>query len=304
MTDTMRTTYNTASNERDVTKVVVNVSPSETPLYTMLGNTKRYSRKIEGVTDSLASANHDNALVEGATLEDDTSVDRAFIENWMQIFKKVIAVSGTQEVVMKHGGITSEFEYQVKKRYTELATDVEEALIQGTVATGATGTARKMNGAIAIITTNAITASLTSKAWTGTAAADIAEFEDLLGDLFQKCFTSGKTLTHVFVGGKLKRRISKLTTNVTRNVNASEKKQILTIDYYDSDFGTVKIILDRYVPDTNVLGLRLEGWKVAYLRPFTQSPLAKTADSKRAAVVGELTLQFDDEKFGGKITAS
>jgi hypothetical protein len=270
----------------------------------MLGNTKRYNRKIEGVTDTLASANHDNALVEGATLEDDDSVDRAFIENWMQIFKKVIAVSGTQEVVMKHGGITSEFEYQVKKRYTELATDVEEALIVGTVATGATGTARKMNGAIAIITTNVGTASLTSAAWTGSAAANISAFEDLLGDLFQKCFDSGKTLTHLFVGGKLKRRISKLTTNVTRNVNASEKKQILVIDYYDSDFGTVKIILDRYVPDTTVLGLRLEGWKVAYLRPFVQSPLAKTADSKRAAVVGELTLQFDSEKYGGTLIAS
>ena len=299
----MRTTYNTASNERDVTKVVVNVSPTETPLYTLLGNTKRYSRKIEGVTDVLADANEANALVEGGTLEDDTSVDRGFVENWMQIFKKVISVSGTQEVVMKHGGITSEFAYQVKKRYTELATDVEKALIVGTVATGATATARKMNGAIAIITTNVVTASLTSTLWTGTAAADIAEFEDKLGDLFQACFDSGKTLTHLFVGGKLKRRISKLTTNVTRNINASEKKQILTIDYYDSDFGTVKVILDRYVPDTTILGLRLEGWKVAYLRPFERAPLARTADSKRESIVGEMTLQFDDEKFGGKIVA-
>jgi hypothetical protein len=303
MTQTIRTTYNTSSNMRDVTKTVVNVSPEETPLYSLLGNTKRYSRKIEGVTDSNAAANADNALIEGATLSDTVTNDRSFNENWMQIFTKILAVTGTQEVVIKHGGITSEMQYQVKKAYVELATDVEKALIVGTVATGSAGIARKLNGAIAIITTNTATASTSSALWTGTAAADIAAFEEKFNDLFQLMFETGKTATHVFVAGKLKRRISKLTSNVTRNINASEKKQILTIDYYDSDFGTVKIILDRYVPDTTILALRLEGWRVAYLRPFTQFPLAKVADSHRNAIVGELTLQFDDQKFGGKITA-
>jgi hypothetical protein len=300
-----RTTYTTTANDRDVTNYVTNVSPKDTPFFTRLGNTTGMSRKVESVTDANAAANASNALVEGASLTTNTTTnDRTIIGNWMQIFTKTIEVSRTQEKVMKYGGITSEAAYQVKKAFKELAQDVEKALIVGTSATGTSAAARKLSGALEVITTNALTAYATAAVWVGTADADYNAFEEKLNDLFQLAYENGELMNHVFVAGKLKRRISKLNQRNQRNVNADDKMQVLTVQVYEGDFGEVAIVLDRYVPDTSVLAVAIEGWRVAYLDRFQQIELAKTTDGRQISIVGEMTLKYDSELFGGKITAS
>lgn len=299
------TTYDaSATNARDVTDAVEIVSPKDTPLFSMIGSNKASARRKERVTDALASANAGNALVEGGTLSDDTLTARAIEFNDMQIFKKVINISGTQEEVAKYGGITSEIKAQVIKAYTELGTDVEKALFQGTSATGTTAVARKLSGLVEKITTNTATAVATGATWTGTGTADYAAYESLLTDLLEIGYNTGTIFDHVFVGGTQKRRISKLTDKVTRQIMAEDKVQVNVVNLYDSDFGTVKIILDRYVPSTNIIAIQKDKLEISYLRRFMQMPLAKTTDSERIAIVGELTLDMATEKAGGKITAS
>lgn len=295
-----RSTYTTTLNQRDLTSYVTNVSPKETPLYSLIGRTTGTARQKESVTDVLQSSNKDNALAEGGSLTTNTTTaDRNTESNWMQIFTKTIEVSGTQEAVMKFGGITSELAYQVELKYKELATDVEDALINGTGATGTSAVARKMYGLVAKITTNTATAASANAQWTGTAAADYKNFEEKLLDLLQLGFTTGQIFDTVICAGTAKRRISNLSTKLTQNVNAVDKKAIMVISTYESDFGEVSVILDRYVPSTSIIALKIDMFKVAYLRPFTQEVLAKTTDSKQVAVVGECTLAFDTEKAGG-----
>jgi hypothetical protein len=301
---TLYSTYQAQVNARDVSDFVTNVSPKDSPFFSLIGSNSGVARLKENVTDSLAAADKDNAIAEGASLDDDTITTRATESNYMQIFTKVINVTGTQDVVAKYGGVNSEISYQVKKRFTELATDVEEAFIQGASASGATNVARKLNGLVAKITTNTATADITGATWTGTSDANLAAFEDLLNDMFDQMWETGQAADTVLVGGNMKRRISKLSTKVTRNVEAEKKTQILSINIYDSDFGTMNIILDRYVPDANILAVALDMWEVSYLRRFTQMKLAKTTDSTRIAIVGELTLDGKTQKAGGKITAS
>ena len=298
------TTYRTSYNQRDVTNYVTNVSPTDTPFYSMIGNKGAVSRKIESLTDSNASASSTNAAIEGATLANTALNDRSVEENWTQIFTKVIEVSGSQEVVLKYGDIKSEMKYQISKAYKELGTDVEKTLITGTSASGASGTARSLGGVIEKITTNTATADVTGDTWVGTSNDSLALFEEKFNDMFDQAFETGHNMNTVFVGGKLKRRISKLSTKVTRNIDAEKKTQILVINVYDSDFGTMNIVLDRYVPDTTILAVDISGWKTAYLRRFKQFPLAKVSDSTRAAIVGELTLDAKTEKMGAKIVAS
>jgi len=301
---TLYSTYQAQVNARDVSDFVTNVSPKDSPFFSLIGSNSGVARLKENVTDALAAANKDNAIAEGGTLSDDTIQTRSTESNYMQIFKKVINVTGTQEVTAKYGGVSSEIAYQIKKRFTELATDVEEAFIQGTSASGNTATARSLNGLVAKIVTNTATADLTGATWTGTSDANLAAFEEILNDMFDQMWTTGQAPDTVLVGGDRKRRISKLSTKVTRNVEAERKTQILSINVYDSDFGTVNVILDRYVPDANVLAVALDMWEVSYLRRFTQMKLAKTTDSTRIAIVGELTLDGKTQKAGGKITAS
>ena len=297
-------TYRTSYNERDVTSSITNVSPTETPFFSLIGNRKATSRRIESLTDSNKAADADNALTEGGSLVNTALNDRSVETNWTQIFRKVIEVSGTQEVVMKYGDIKSEMKYQLTKAHKEIATDVEKALITQASASGASGTARKLDGAIAKITTNALTADVTGTTWVGTSDANIAAFEERFNDMFQTAFNNGGSLTHVFVGGTLKRRISKLTQKVTRNTDAEKKTQILVINNYESDFGNMSIVLNRYVPDSTVLAVNINSWKVSYLRTFSQFDLAKTADSKRWAILGELSLHCDTQKDGAKIVAT
>jgi hypothetical protein len=300
------TTYNASGAghlARDVSDFVVNVSPQEAPFFSLIGSGTAVARTKENVTDTLTAAGA-NALVEGAAFTDTTLSTRLVESNVLQIFGQTINISGTQEAVIKFGGVNSEIEYQIIKQYTKLATDVEYALIQGTSATGTTAVARKMSGLIEKTTTNTATAALTGATWTGTADANYTAYEDLFNDLLQLGFTTGQTFDTVFVGGAQKRRISKLTTRVTRNVAASEKTQILSVNSYDSDFGVVDIYLDRYVPDANILAVKLDMWEVAYLRSFKQFPLGKTGDSTQISIVGELTLDGKTEKGAGKITAS
>ena len=297
------TTYHTTANDRDVSDFVTNVSPKDSPFFSMISANTGMARKKENVQDALTAPNGTNTLVEGDELTNVALADRTFEDNWMQIFKKVFGVSGTQEAVSKYGGIKSEIQYQLKNKYKELATDVEYEFIQGTSASGATGTARTLSGLVEKITTNTATTAITGSTWTATSAAELYAFEELLNDMFDQMFETGIVADTVLVGGDRKRKISKLTDKVTRNIDAEKKTQINSINVYDSDFGTVNIILDRYVPDANILGLSIDHFQTSYLRRFKQTPLAKVSDSTRIAIIGELTLDARTQKAGGKITA-
>ena len=298
-----KTTYIASSNAVDVNKFIVNISPSDTPFYSSIGETVSLARFKENVGDSLTAANAANAAVEGDEFVNDTMTARPRTGNWTQIFTKVIQVSETQDVVDKYGGVTQEMPYQIKKAYKEIGTDVEKAFIIGASASGTTAAARKLDGLTALCTTNTATAA-SATTWTATAAASVTAFESALNDLFDLMYETGANARTVFVGGDRKRRISSLTTNVTRNTDAMERTQINVIDIYISDFGQVDIILERYVPDTYVIAVDLEYFKTAYLRRFTQERLAKTGDSKRFSVVGELTLDCGTEKAIGTLKSA
>tara|TARA_R110000787_G_scaffold272740_1_gene380257 strand:+ start:5975 stop:6898 length:924 start_codon:yes stop_codon:yes gene_type:complete len=304
---TLASTYQqdaNATNKRDVGALVTNSSPTDSPIFSLLNSNAASGRVKESVTDVNAAANKDNALAEGGSLTTpDSYVARDIESNVMQIFTKTISVTGSQETVAKYGGVTSEISYMTKQKFIELSTDVEQAFIQGSSATGTTATGRKLSGLVEKITTNALTIALTSATWTGTSDANLALYEDLFNDLLDTMWETGQSPNTVFVGGAQKRRISKLSTKVTRNIKAEEKTQILSINMYDSDFGVVNIILDRYVPDANIIALALDKWETSYLRRFQKMELAKTNDSTQISIVGELTLDGKTEKAGGKITA-
>ena len=293
------TTYTASSNAVDVNDFVTTISPMDTPLLSTLGESTANARFKENVTDALTAAAA-NAQAEGDAFSNTAAVARERIGNYLQIFSKTIEVSETQSMVDKYGGVSSEMPYQIIKAFKELATDVERQFIVGASASGASGTARELDGLTALASTNTASA-LSGTTWTATAASNLAAFEDKLNDLFDLMYETGAVAKTVLVGGNRKRRISQLTTNVTRNVDAQAKTQINSIDIYDSDFGQVDVILERYVPDTHIVAIDPEFLRTGYLRRFTQMPLAKTADSIRFAVVGELTLDYYSEKAIGKL---
>ena len=78
---------------------------------------------------------------------------------------------------------------------------------------------------------------------------------------------------------------------------------IAAVDAYESDFGTVKVVPNRFQRARDVLVLQMEMWAVAYLpgRKMISIPLAKTGDSDRRQMLSEYALEARNEKASGGV---
>jgi hypothetical protein len=271
----------------DLTDYITNVDYKNTPLYSGLGSTMAYNTLHEWPVDVFAAA-ADNAQVESsdATIVDLTQPTRK--TNVVQMFRKVVNVSDTERVV-DVAGMKDPYAYQLKKNSVEFARDVEKALVEGTRASGASGVARRLDGTIAQITTNK-----TARA-SGTSLSE-TEFNDILQGIFDN--GTDDVADEIHVGSYLKRAISGYTDGVTKYVKAETKRMWNTVSVYESDFGTVRIYLNRFVPSGGVLAIKPEYWKVAYLtgRKPKHIALSKTGSSTKGMLEGELTLEGLAEK--------
>ena len=279
------TTYSAVGNREDVSDIITNITPTETPLYSMFGKTEADATYHEWLEDELNPPG-DNAKVEGSDYGSATSTTRTRKGNYTQIFEKVAKVSGSQEAVKKYG-IKSELAYQMANRMKEIAKDVEYAIINNTSkVAGSASTARKMGGIQAFVTTNVDDNGGTPRDLT----------EDLLNDGIQSAWQAGGDPNVVVVCGKHKRVISEFTAGVTKTLEAEDKRLIAAVDVYESNFGVVRIIPHRYMLTDTLFILDTNYWKIAYLRPFKVKDIPPTGDYVAKAIIGELTLEARAEK--------
>ena len=133
-------TYQAIGNREDLIDVVVNITPTKTPVLSMTESVRAMATLHEWQTDAL-SAPAANAAIEG---DDSTAAAVAVttrLNNYTQILTKNFIISGTQEIVRK-AGRSSEVGYQIQKLTKELATDIEYALvINASAVAGASATA-------------------------------------------------------------------------------------------------------------------------------------------------------------------
>lgn len=289
--DTAKLTYDAVGNREDLSDVITNISPVDTPMFSRFGKVKARSTNHEWLTDSLANAAR-NARIEGADYTFTKPASRTRLGNYTQIFWTPVEVSDTQRAV-DVAGIEDEFAYQMTKKLKEHARDIEYALVTGTGNSGAPDIERELKGVLAWITTNVETGS-----GTGSEALTSTMFDNAL----QKAWEQGGMPDTCFTNGFQKRRISSFTAGNTRNINADAKEVIVGVDVYDSDFGRIKIVPDRFMPADQVVVLQTDLWKVAVLRPTKKVDVAKIGSSTRAVVETELTLEARNEKGSVKIT--
>src|SRR5690606_26989669 len=109
-------TYRQVGIREDLTDDISNISPVETPVFTMLrkGAPAR-NTKIEWQIDSLAAASGTNRKVEGADAAYLTAAPTIRVGNYTQISDKAIIVSGTANAV-NTAGREEELAYQIAKR--------------------------------------------------------------------------------------------------------------------------------------------------------------------------------------------
>jgi hypothetical protein len=284
----MQTTYDTSGNREDLSDLISNICPEDTPFFKMVPKTKASNTYHETQKDSLADAS-ENAQLEGWSIGDVTHTTPDRVGGYSQILVKDIEVSDTQRAV-NQAGVKDAYNYQVTKRLKEIARDIEFSLIKGTGAAGDATHPRKIKGIMAWMTTNAVDNS-------GTTALTEDAYNELLDTVWQQGGHPNVTL----VNSKLKRAISGFTAGSTKNVDSKAKKLIASVDVYESDFGLQKIVLERYINNDDVAVLEKDLWEVAFLRKTKHVPLAKVGDSTRGYVRAELALVARNEAGNGKI---
>lgn len=325
MVTTTYQTYRQVGIREDLTDDISNISPVETPVFTMLrkGAPAR-NTFIEWQTDALASASGTNRLVEGADASYLTATPTVRLRNYTQISGKALIVSGTANAV-NTAGREEELAYQIAKRGKELKRDMETA-ITGNYASvaGGSATARVSAGMEAWLTTNSIyggTAGATdganggyTAAGTVTAATDGSSSnlrtitEAILKSALKLCWTAGGQPTTVIVGAYNKQKISAFSGITTKysdfGNNPASSGQLAIIaaaDIYLHDFGKVKIVPDRFSRGRTALVLDMEFWSIHYLRPMRVENLAKTGDAEKKHMLAEWTLCSKNQGASGKI---
>jgi len=297
------TAHSAIGQREDLTDVIYDISPTETPIMSTLARTKATAVFHEWQTDSLAAATSANAAVEGADGVSATISPTVRLGNYTQIVQKVIQTSGTLEAVNK-AGRRSERAYQLAKASSELKRDMEAIITanQGRDA-GSSTTARKLGAILSWLKTN------TSKGTSGTDPTTIGVStrsdgatrtftEQLLKDEVAAAFDSGGNPTMLVVGSGLKQKVSSFAGIAAQRYQAPSDAPTTIIgaaDVYLSDFGTLQVVPDRFMRTRDALLLDPEYAALAYLRPFSTNDLAKTGDSEKTQLLAEFTLEMRNE---------
>lgn len=308
------TRYDAVGAREDLSDVIYDISPQDTPIMSSIGKTKATAVYHEWQTDSLAAATTANAAVEGADATAATLSPTTRIGNYTQIVQKTIQVSGTLEAVDK-AGRKSEKAYQLAKASAEIKRDIEAIITanQGQTA-GNSSTARKMGSLLSWIKTNTNKGSGTTTAGADPTTIGVSTrvdadttrtfTETMLKDVVQKVFSSGGTPSLLVVPPALKQVVSGFTGLAQHryNSNASGEVTILAgADLYQSDFGVISIVPNRFMRSRDALVLDPEYAALAYLRPFQTNDLAKTGDSEKTQILAELTLEVRNEAAHGGV---
>lgn len=292
-------------NREDLSDLIFDVSPTETPVLTMCGKNKATGSNHEWLTDTLADAAA-NANIEGNDVEGVQADSRGRLGNYTQILGKTAQVSGTQEKVLK-AGVKSEMAYQLERRMREMKRDGEFAIIgvSNPKAIGSETVAREMGSLDAYLLTNNQFAATGSSVPTGD-GTDVSDYagidrtltETIFNGGLQDMFTNsgGNESVNAVVSAAHKKVISSFTSAATRYVTTDDKKLVASIDVYVGDFHTARIIPDRYIKANMLYIIDPEYLKISELRPIHSYDLAKNGDAKRKQVIWEWTLEVCNEK--------
>jgi hypothetical protein len=303
--------YSAVGAREDLSDVIYDISPTDTPIMSSIGKTKATGVYHEWQTDSLAAATTSNALIEGATASDATITPTTRLGNYTQIVGKTVMVSGTLEAVDK-AGRKSEMAYQLAKASAEIKRDIESIITanQGQSAGSTGSTARKMGSLLSYLKTNTNEGSgttagvdpVTIGVSTRTDGTTRTFTETILKDVISKVFTSGGTPTTLFVSPALKQVVSGFTGLAAQRYQVPTNGQATILagaDLYQSDFGVLQIVPNRFMRTRDALVLDPEYAALAYLRPFQTIELAKVGDADKTQILAELTLEVRNEAAHG-----
>ena len=300
-------TYDSVGIREDLSDVIHNISPEETPFYSKSAKKAARNTFVEWQTDSLR-ASAANAHIEGdaTTAEARTATTR--LGNYTQIFKNAVVVSDSDDNV-DNAGRAKEIAYQTLKIAKEQKLDIEKALFDNNArAAGSSSVARELAGAPAWMTTNTVagsggadpTGDGTDARTDGTPAAfSQANFDTVMQSIW---VAGGKPDTVYLSAFQMNVALGFTGNNNQRSsVQAGDERVVKSLAVYVTPWGTVEFMPSRENRSRDVFIMQDNMWEVASLRGTKNVALAKTGDNTTRQVVTELTLCAKNEAANGII---
>lgn len=300
-------TYDSVGIREDLSNVIHNISPEETPFYSKSAKKAAKNTFVEWQTDSLR-ASAANAHIEGdaTTAEARTATTR--LGNYTQIFKNAVVVSDSDDNV-DNAGRAKEIAYQTLKIAKEQKLDIEKALFDNNArAAGSSTVARELAGAPAWLTTNTVagsggadpTGDGTDARTDGTQAAFS---QDNFDTVMQSIWVAGGKPDTVYLSAFQMNVALGFTGNNNQrsSVQAGDERVVKSLAVYVTPWGTVEFMPSRENRSRDVFIMQDNMWEVASLRGTKNVALAKTGDNTTRQVVTELTLCAKNEAANGII---
>lgn len=293
---------------RDLSKLIFDVSPTDTPFLTMCGRATATQTLHEWQTDALAAPSA-NAQKEGIDITEFAASNTTELSNKTQILIKAVNVSNTAQAV-RENGVSKQYTYQQAQRMKEIKKDLELALLSNQLASSENTSGRTMKGLPCWITSNYAGGSSGSAATASavcTAGTARVPTEAMLKSLLTNVYNAGGNPDCIMMAPDIRVKMSEvLSGGATKIEKAEAKKATAVIDVYVSDFGSLKLIPNRVqtfekYSKTCAFVLDPDYWKVAYLRPFQEQKLAVTGDSVKGYIVVESTLEARNEASSGML---
>lgn len=295
--------YDQVGIREDLSDVIYNISPEETPFYSSIKKASASNTYHEWQTDSLR-ASAANAHIEGDATTGEARAATTRLGNYTQIFKNAVTVSDTDQGLSK-AGRAKEMAYQVLKVAKEQKLDIEKALFDNNArVAGNSSTARELAGAPTWLTTSTnrgtggadATGDGTDAATDGTQAAfSQTRFDSVM----QSVWSAGGKPNKVFLSAFQMNVALGFTgnNNQRNNTGVGDVSKMLTV--YMTPWGSVEFVPCRENRSRDVFVMQTDMWSVATLRPTKNTELAKTGDNSTRQVVTELTLVCKNEAANG-----
>lgn len=298
-------TYQTVSAvgvREDLVNMVFNVDPDVTVLQSALKRTKATNTYHEWLTDTLAAPSAANAHIQGDDATADAITPTTRLGNYTQISAHTAQVAGTNAAVDSAANV-AKMGYVLLKKVKELKRDIETSLFANQARVAPTTSVAGVSAGIPSWLHSNIVQGATGVAPTGNCtntrtpgtAAPLTEamVKSALLSAFQN---TGQIPKLAFAYPAQKQEISAFQGNGTRFVEIAGKKLNTAFDIYVSDFGEVTIVPSIFQPAGTITFIHPDYVKLAYLRPFQKTPLAKTGDSEKVQILQEWTLEMSNEK--------
>lgn len=297
-------TYQSTYNAEDVSNIIFNVSPLDTPFITMAPKTKAEATFTEWPIESLTAVDGANANIEGDDATIDASTTPTRVGNYCQLMDKTLSITTTQDAIHKYGA-KEEFARQKVKKGKELKRDMETIVLANQArVVGLAGTAQKMRSMGSWLTTNVARGAGGASGSATTAATDGTQrnfTEALLKTVIVACATNANDMPNMVLAGPANRAnlSSQLSGNSTRFYEMKEGTLNASISVYRSDYGPLKLVMDRFSRDRDMWLINPDMVALRTLEPMQYVDLARTGLTNKGQIWTNFTLQVSNEAAHG-----